>query len=253
MSALEQRWKEFFWSGFYSEAWGFRIDPKRAREEVEGVLRLLKPTPGSHILDWCGGEGRHSVLLAKMGFAVTLLDFAPNHVEKARQAAEAAGVKLNLICTDFRETPPDIQADFAVNLFTAGIGYLQEEDDLQALKNLHAALKPGALFLLDTMNLFWLVRNYQPTGGYVSQESSRRLLERREFDFWTNRNLSRVLYWEKGGKEEEQQLEHRIYSAAELVSLLRRAGFEPLELYGDFDGRPLGFDAKRLIVVSKRR
>jgi len=253
MSALEKRWQEFFWSGFYSETWEFRIGPQRTQEEVEGVLRLLKPTPGSHILDWCGGEGRHSILLARMGLTVTLLDFAPNHVKKARQAAEAAGVKLNLVCADFRETPLGIQADFAVNLFTAGIGYLQEEDDLQALRSLHAALKPEALFLLDTMNLFWLVKNYQPTGGSVSQDGSKRSLEQRKFDFWTNRNYSRVLYWEKGGKEEEQQLEHRIYSAAELVALLRRAGFEPLELYGDFDGRPLGFDTKRLIVVSKRK
>jgi len=253
VQTLEQKWQEFFWSGFYSEAWRGRIDEEGTQKEVEGVLRLLNPLPGSHILDWCGGEGRHSIPLAQKGFEVTLLDFAPNHIEAAREAAKGAGVTLNLIRADFRKTPSSIQADYAVNLFTAGIGYLREEDDIEALQSLHAALKPDALFLLDTMNLFWLVRHYQPSGGYMSEDGSQRTVERREFDFWTNTSKSRMLYWTKDGKESIQQFDHRIYSAAELTSVLRRAGFEPFKLYGDFDGHPFDFETKRLIIVSKRR
>jgi len=249
---LEKRWQDFFWSEFYSEAWELKIDPQRAGQEVDGVLKLLDPSPGSHVLDWCGGWGRHSIPLAKKGFKVTLLDFAPNHIERAKKAAEATGVELNLICTDFRQTPASVEADFAVNLFTSGIGYLEESDDLLALKSLYTALNPGALFLLDTMNLFWLVRNYQARSGDMSKDGSQRLIEQREFDFWTNRNLSRLLYWEKDKKEVKQRLEHRIYSPAELASLLNRAGFKPLRLYGDFDGSPFGFDTKRLILVSEK-
>lgn len=250
---LEQQWKEFFWSGFYADAWGFRIDPQKAEQEVNGVLNLLSPTPGSHILDWCGGWGRHSIILAQKGFKMTLLDFTPSHIQMAEQAAKAAGVELSLIQADFRQTPAHIQADFAVNLFTSGIGYLTEEDDLLALQSLYAALKPKALFLLDTINLFWIVKNYQPNGSGMSEDKSKRFIEQRQFDFWTNRNFSELLYWERGGKEVEQRLEHRIYSAAELAKILRRAGFEPLELYGDFDGQPLDFNSGRLIIVSKRR
>lgn len=216
-------------------------------------MKLLNPTPGSHILDWCGGKGRHSIPLAQKGFVVTLLDFAPNHIKATQEAAELAGVKLNLICADFRETPASLQADFAINLFTSGIGYLTEEDDINALKSLHTALKPGALFLLDTMNLFWLVKNYQPTGGYVSEDGTQRAVEQREFDFWTNRNAFQTLYWEKSGKEARHQLDLRIYSATELASVLRQAGFEPLKLYGGFDGHPFSFDTQRLIVISERR
>lgn len=250
---LEQNWQEFFWGGFYADAWGFRIDPQKAEQEVNGVLKLLNPPPDSHILDWCGGYGRHSVIFAQRGFKVTLLDFTPSHIQMAEQAAKATGVELSLIQADFRQTPPSIQADFAVNLFTSGIGYLTEQDDLLALQSLHAALKPEALFLLDTMNLFWLVKNYQPKGGDMSEDRTKRLVEQREFDFWRNRNISQILYWKKGGEEVEQRLEHRIYSAAELMSVLRQAGFEPLELYGGFDGQPFGFDSRRLIIISKRR
>jgi len=250
---LEERWENFFLSGFYANAWSFRIDPAQAQEEADGVLNLLNPPLGAHILDWCGGWGRHSIEFAKRGFQVTLLDFAPNHIQRAREEAESAGVSLNLICADFRQTPVSIQADFAVNLFTSGIGYLTEEDDVQALKSLHAALKPDALFLLDTMSLFWLVKNYQPRGWYGDESGTKRLLEEREFDFWTNQNRSHAFFWELGSEERGQQLEHRIYSPAELAAVLRLAGFEPVSLYGDFDGRLFDFDSRRIVMVSRRK
>jgi len=250
---LEERWGHFFLSGFYANGWSFRIDSARTQEEVDGVLSLLNPHPGAHILDWCGGWGRHGIEFAKKGLQVTVLDFAPNHIQRAREEAKSARVSLNLICADFRQTPASIQADFAVNLFTSGIGYLTEEDDVQALKSLHAALKLDALFLLDTMSLFWLVKNYQPRGWYRDESGTKRLLEEREFDFWTNQNRSHAFLWELGRGERRQRLEHRIYSPAELAAVLRRAGFEPISLYGDFGGRPFDFDSRRIIMISRRK
>jgi len=246
-------WQGFFESYFYWKAWVFRIDPERTAKEVEGVLELLKPKSGSHFLDWAGGWGRHTIELAKRGYQVTLLDFAANHIEMARRLAEEAGVKVNFVHSDFRQTPASIQADYAINLFTSAVGYLTEDDDLQAFRSLHAALKPGALFLIDTMNLFWLVKNYQPRGWHESEDGKRRLLSERKFDYMTNRNISREVYTEAGGEEEEHRLDLHIYSAAELATILRRAGFEPVELYGDFNGESFDFDSKRIVMISERR
>lgn len=243
----------FFHSGFYEEVYRGRIDEARTLQEVEATLRFLKAEPGAHILDWCGGWGRHSVEFAKRGFKVTLLDFTRRHLKGARRLAEETGVELTLVCKDFRKTPASIQADHAVNLFTAGIGYLTEKDDLQALRALYTALKPGARFLLDTISLFWIATNYQPRDWKESKDGTWRVLEEREFDFWTNHNRSRVIYQKSDGTEEEQTLDHRAYSPAELAAVLRRAGFEPVELYGDFDGQPFTFQSRRLIMVSERR
>lgn len=252
MTEQEKRWDEFFANGFYFEGWDFRIDPQQTQAEVDGILALLKPRSGIHLIDWCGGYGRHAVEFAKRGFQVTLLDKAPNHIEMARQAAEQAGVSIELVCADFRQTPALVQADFAVNLFTSGIGYLTEEDDVQALRSLYAALKPGALFLLDTMNLFWLARNYQPKGWEGDESGKKRLFDAREFDFWTNRNHSKTILWKEGQPERQMENDHRIYTPSELAAVLRRAGFEPVELRGGFDGQPFDFDNRRIIMISRR-
>ncbi len=253
MNDLEKTWKKFYQSGLYFDAWSPRINPDRAEKEVEGVLDLLQPSAGSHILDWCGGYGRHSLPLAKMGFKITLLDFAPNHIAMAQKIIREQKVEVNTVCQDFRETPASIQADYAINLFTSGISYLSEQDDLKALLALHAALKPGALFMLDTMNLLWIIRNYKSDGGWISDDGSQRLLQVREFDPTTNRIKEKLVFWERNGRDREHYIEHRMYSARGLSRILRLAGFEPIKFYGGFDGRPLTMDTQRLIIISERK
>ncbi|OGV89373.1 hypothetical protein A2Z41_00255 [Microgenomates group bacterium RBG_19FT_COMBO_39_10] len=254
MESLEEQWKEFFGSGFYTEAWGMRTDYSKTKEQVDGVLNLLGPVTGSHILDWCGGWGRHSFLLAQLGYQVTLLDFAPNHIQRAKNKLarkKYRKLKIKCLCKDFRETPPEIQADFAINMFTSGIGYLTQEDDLKALQSLNLALKPKAKFLLDTMNLFWIVKNYQSDSGRYSPKDERVLVEKRNFNFLENRNVSEIFYF-NGLQKIETKLDHRLYSALELINLLKQADFETLEVYGDFDGSPYNFDSKRLIIISQK-
>lgn len=250
---LEAEVKRFYHTLFYEEGWGkMRISLEKTREEVSGVVRFLNPTPGSHFLDWCGGWGRHSIELAKLGYRVTLLDFTPGHIRMAGEAAKEVGVELELVEADFRKTPSEIQADYAVNLFTAGIGHLTEEDDLAALSSLYAALKPGAKFLIDTINLFWLVRNYLPEDRKVSEDGSLTVLDRRSFDFRTNRNSSETTYVRRDGSRETCGFSHRIYSPAELERVLVQAGFKVAEMYGDFDGQPVGFDSRRILVVCEK-
>lgn len=248
---LERSWGRFFKSGFYAEGWNLKIDPKAAEREVDGVLNLLNPPAGSHIIDWCGGWGRHAVLLAQRGYKVTLLDFAPSHIDRARSLAEQVGVNIELICADFRQTPPNIQADFAVNMFTAGIGYLTEEDDVLALTSLRAALKPRAGVIVDTMNLFFLAKNYTPRGWRESDDKSLRLFEKREFNFLNNRNASETTMV-RAGQEEVQTLDHRIYTPAELAKVLELAGFSVTNLWGGFDGCEFDFDSPRIVMMAKK-
>lgn len=227
---------------------------KKTNREINGVLKLLKPKQGSRILDWCGGWGRHAVPLAKRGFKVTLLDFSEEYLEKASAYAKREGVHLDLVHADFRETPPSIQADYAVNLFTAGLGYLSEEDDLTALQSLHGALKPQARILIDTMGLFWIIRNWRDNNWNTSLDGTKRHLHKRIFDYWNNVVKDKRIFEDRStGKEEIRNTEHRFYSPAQLSTMLELTGFVPQEMFGDFDGSPLTFDSKRLIMTAEKR
>lgn len=252
----KEGWIYSFFGGendFYGRAWDWMLDDERTEREVELLLELLKPEPGAHILDWVGGWGRHTIRLAKQGFRVTLLDFCAEYIERAKEAAAQAGVEIATVCADFRETPSSIQADYAINLFTAGLGYLTGEDDLIALRSLHAALKPKAKVLIDTMNLFWIVKNFQESMWEEPCGRNVRFLTKHRFDFWANRvYASATLQDLEAGTEMAREHSERIYCAADLARLMRAAGFEPVKIYGGLDGTPYGFDTRRLVMISVR-
>lgn len=252
----ERSWIYTFFGGkedLYAGAFNGLLHETRTLKEVVGILKLLKPEPGSRILDWCGRWGRHAILLALRGFKVILLDFCQEYIEMAKAIAAKAGVEIETVCADFRDTPASIQADYAINIFTAGLGYLTEKDDLIALCSLHAALKPGAKFLIDTLNPFWVIRNFAERDWEELSGGTKRLLEQRRFDHWTNRcHTTFILQDLSEGTEKQAQTEVHLYSAAELARLLRRAGFEPIELYGSLDGADFDFDSKRIVMISKR-
>jgi hypothetical protein len=251
-----QTWIHHFFGGphdFYGTVYAATgvFDRKDSEKEVDGMLEIIKPEPGSHILDWCGGWGRHAVPLAKRGFKVTLLDFSKEYLDRAEAYAQEEGVSLNLVHADFRETPSEIKADYAVNLFTAGLGYLGEEGDLLALTSLKTALKPKARILIDTMNLFWMMRNFAATNWQESADGKKRYFQRRKFDFRTNTEFAVNTYEDKqAGTEMSCAVHLKVYSPADLARVLKTTGFAMQELFGGYDGSEFTLTSKRILMTA---
>jgi len=70
---------------------------------VQWILGRAGLAPGARVLDAPCGFGRHSVELARRGFAVTGVDFNETELARAREAAGRAGVQLTLRCLDMRD------------------------------------------------------------------------------------------------------------------------------------------------------
>lgn len=250
--------RDDFYGTYYRQAIDFTLTDKNSEEQVEKILRLLKPEAGAHILDWCGGWGRHAIPLAERGFRVTLLDFCREYLEMAEEEARRRGLvpgdSFRTVRSDFRRTPASIQADYAINLFSAGLGYFTERDDVKALRALVHALRPNGKILIDTMNLFWIVRNFRESDFQSVDDGKKRFLTERWFDFLSNRLYASYIFEDKEkGTEVENRSVMRLYSPRELVRVLGRSGFEPLELYGGLDGSPFGFDSKRIVLIAQKK
>ena len=55
---------------------------------------------------------------------------------------------------------------------------------------------------------------------------------------------------DRGGERESRTWSLRVYTATELIAMLRRAGFESTRCYGDLDGSPFGADTRLVIVAT---
>ena len=101
--------------------------------------------------------------------------------------------------------------------------------------------------MLQTIGKEVLARIFQERDWYEG-EGYFFLQERRPSDDWGRMNVR----WIKiiSGRTEEWRFTHRLFAATELVALMREAGFQSVEVYGDFQGNPYDNTARMLVVVA---
>jgi len=238
----------FFQSGFCDSYWPTTKDPEAAAGQSALAIRLLGAGSG-HILDWRGGWGSQSLYFAKQGFKVTLLDFCERYIEMAKRTFAEAGLEFTPILADCRETPPDIQADFAICMGNS-VGFLPEEEEMRAFTSLRSALKPGAKVLLDCMNLFFLRDNLlegkdeTTPEGYIRRASH-------DFDFATSTNHSVFEITDPDGNASREEFSQTLYTPCSLAQLVTKAGFEVDEIYGDYEGNPVSFSSRKLVLLAR--
>jgi ubiquinone/menaquinone biosynthesis C-methylase UbiE len=225
------------------------LSPDRTAREVAGVMTMLRLRPGTRILDLCCGQGRHAVPLAQARHHVTGLDRSTYLLGQAQQAAENAGVEIELVRGDMRRLPWRERFDACINMFTA-FGYFEHETENQrVLHEVYKALKPGGKFLLDLSNRDYYLLRLWPKAW--RRQGKAIVLEETDFDPLTCR-FSMTFTWMEGGNSESLTHSVRHYTAPELTSMLRAAGFTIETIYGDFDSSEFDIYSKRLIAIAKK-
>jgi len=217
--------------------------------EVEAMESLLGLSPGGRVLDLCCGVGRHSLELARRGFRVTGVDRTASYLQEARSRAAEEGLEVEFVQEDMRAFVRPGAFDAVINCFTS-FGYFEsDEDELRVLADAHLSLRPSGVLLMEMMGKEILARVFSERGW--REEDGMLILEDRKLapDWSTIHNRWIII---REGERREVRLTVRQYSAAELCSLLREAGFYKVDVYGDLRGAPYDMQAKRLVVVAHK-
>jgi SAM-dependent methyltransferase len=243
----------YWWQKFFDENYVkvYQELERRSSREVDSILRMMNLESKARILDLCCGYGRHSIELAQKGFAVTGYDLSDFFLKKAKKDAAALGLKIRFIKGDMRKLPFKERFDAVVNVFTS-FGYFENErDDLKVLKGVCKALKKDGLFLLDLINRENLIRGFQRRTWRPNRDFI--VLEDNFLDLFTSRwESTRTLIFENG-KRAQHSFSLRLFSFAEMLDLLNRAGFVLESVYGDFDLMEYSLDSPRMILISRKK
>lgn len=243
-------WYEAFFNEDYLRIYTPFLPAERTAREVSGIINLLNLPPGSRILDLCCGHGRHAIPLAQRGYQVTGQDLSAPFLQRAREMAEAGSLNMRWVQSDMRTIPFENEFDAIINIFTS-FGYFEhEEEDQQVLQQVHKALKPGGLFLLETIYQPRVVRSFSPY-GIIRYDDGLIVLEERRLDLLRSRNEIRVTILYPDGRRTEYRQSIRIYTLTELVRMLAEAGLKTRAYYGGLDSSALTPDS-RLAVVSQK-
>ena len=125
--------------------------PATIEKTVEWILSRVNGAE-LNILDLGCGPGLYTEKLAKAGHIVTGVDFSTVSIKHAKQSAESNGLAIKYLQQDYLklDVPPG-SFDLVTMIYTdLGVLIPDERDNL--LRNVHAALKPGGMFIFDVLN-----------------------------------------------------------------------------------------------------
>ncbi len=248
---------DFYMAGDHSLE-GYLIQKKqslheRTQAEVDGIVRLLKLTNGSSILDCPCGYGRHSIELARRGYPVTGSDLNGTHLSRAREYATKAHADVRFVQEDMRALRYDSEFSAAINMFYSFGFFDTDEENEQVLRNFYRALKEGGAFLMHTdVNIPRVI-----AGTYKSDEERRlasggslRIIDR--YDPATKRINGAWIIAQPNRTTVRRDYSVRVYERDEFVALCKNVGFRSCNVYGDWNGSPYTKDSEDIIFVATK-
>lgn len=226
MSREEDWFKSWFDTEYYHILYQHR-DDNEAQFFIRKLVQKLQPPSNAHILDLACGRGRHAKFLSEMGFEVTGIDLSESSIAHARQWENEC---LHFEVGDMRQPFGENRFDYIFNLFTS-FGYFETRDEnLRALQNMHRALKPGGVLVLDFMNV------NKVRLGLVEEEV--RQTPEIEFHierFIRNNRVIKQIAFEDDGRKYQYEEKVQLLDREEFKKLFSEAGFDSTDTFGDFE------------------
>ena len=201
------------------------------------------------VLDLCCGLGRISAELSRMGYAVTGVDITDSFLKTAIDDAEYEKLDIEYIKCDARDFIRKQFFDTVLNLYISFGYFSDQKDDLKVLRNVYDSLKPGGCFIIETMGKEIAVRDFVEA-EWFEHGGNLILTEYEALDSWTFLKNRWILIKDK--IKQEKIFVQRLYAASELRSVLHEAGFEKIEIFGDWDESPYDQRAAKLIAVGRK-
>ncbi|MDA3955879.1 class I SAM-dependent methyltransferase [Oceanispirochaeta sp.] len=250
---MEKKKNSWFSDEWFWKTYGpIMFDAQRMKNsayEVEQIINLCSLKQNDLVFDCCCGLGRHSLELAERGCKVSGLDLSQGYLDLAREEASRRSLEVDFIHKDARTIDYENKFDAIINMFTS-FGYFEDpDDDLELLRKLNSALKPGGTLFMEMTGKEILARDFEER-TWFEREGIKIMLEYSVDLNWTEL-CNRWLFY-KDDKMTEYSFSHRIFSASEMAAMLWKAGFSTIEIYGSFEKDPYDHKAKNLILITRK-
>jgi glycine/sarcosine N-methyltransferase len=241
----------------------------RLAYEMPFITRTLQDLAPSavnplRVLDAACGTGMHVLELSRRGFEAAGSDLSPGMIAKARQNAQAAGIRAEFAAAGFGElagafyASPLFPFDALLCLGNSLPHVLDAQALTAALADFKDCLRPGGLLILQNRNFDAVMQARQrwmePQAFHEGQEE---WLFLRFYDYLPSDLIDfNVVSLHRASAGEWQQQIHttrlRPLLEAEVRTGLQEAGFSQIKLFGSMEGQPFNPQASGNLIVTAR-
>jgi D-alanine-D-alanine ligase len=236
----------------------FVCNPALTRQEVDAVEGALHLRRSARILDLCGGQGRHSLELARRGYQhLTVLDYADFLLQRGRHEAAATALPVTFCQGDARAMTFAAATFDVVLLMAQSFGlFADAEDDRRLLCEAWRVLVPGGQLLIDLIDRNTALRSFRSESWHEATADIV-VCWKRELEGDVVRIREMVLSKASGVLRDRTYAE-RLYSAESLLKLLSEVGFVDVNVqHNAFVHQPdadtdYGLATNRMLVTATK-
>ena len=184
--------------------------------------------------DLACGTGSVAAILARDGLQVTGVDLSEEMLTVAAEKTMEMENPPRFVCQNLKDLRFPRAVDLAVCALDSMDYITDPEDCQQAIRRIYKILNPGGIFIFDVNT----PEKLRAMDGqvFLDEDEDVYCVWRGEFDCKTNIcSYGMDLFQRNGSRWDRSFEEHReyAYSARQLVSYLKNAGFTHIAVYGD--------------------
>ena len=227
---------------------------ERTMAEVDGVRTLLNLNGRPRlILDLPCGYGRHSIALAKHGHLVVGSDINSIHLSRARAEAGKQGVAVDFRQENMLEIDYEKKFDIVINMFYSFGFFETDEENMEVLRRIYAALRSCGRFLMHTdVNIPRIMAGKYKQDEIRTLSSGNRLRVIDHFNPETKRIEGAWIISNLAGKEIRKDYSVRVYEKNEFITMCLQAGFSKCIAYGNWKEKAYSEDSEEIMFVATK-
>lgn len=226
--------------------WVELINEKRAKYGIAG----------SKLLDLACGTGELSLRLALEGYDVTGVDLSSDMLAMAQTKASTNGVVVDFLQQNMAEIELIDNYD-VIGIFCDSLNYLNDPEEIkQTFQRVHKYLTDGGLFIFDVHSIYKIADIFMGQTFTYDQGEIYYIWNCFPGD-WPNsveHELTFFVETEMGKYERFDELHiQRTFSINDYCNWLKEAGFEVLEVTGDFLNSEPAQAAERIFFTVRKK
>ena len=231
--------------------------PETIEKTVDWLSAKLQLTDRHRLLDLGCGPGLYTSRFAQRGIQVTGIDYSRRSIEYATQQAAAQNLPIEYIYQDY--TTIEYQSDFHIAMMIyCDFGVFSDEDRALMLNNIHAALKPGGVFVFDvwTDQFTPMTRSFKdwtinPKDGFFLPIPHIELVNQIHYPD-ASISLTQYTLLDYRGNCQVLNFWERYYTLEQITSLLNRHHFQVLAYHQDFTGVPFTETSQSISLIAQK-
>jgi ubiquinone/menaquinone biosynthesis C-methylase UbiE len=220
-------------------------------DEMSFFEKIFEKNNINTVLDCACGTGHHLYMFSEMGFSVTGSDYSKSMLEVASKNLKKYGKVVPLFQCDFRYLEQKHQDKFdAIVCLTTALPHLHTDEDLiKALSSMKNRLNKNGILVLTQGTTHYTLK-LPSIQVIINREDFSRIFVTNYDNKLQTIHVLDLFHSENRLENNQYDIIYRLLLDNEYRQLLSKAGFENIQIYGDYLMDNYDENSKRLIVVA---